>query len=130
VFGEVVGVPGSTVASVAPDAAVTVLFAGQEIVGALPAGTTVTVKLQLPPPSEEEESTVVVPIGKKCGALILFEISPHSPIPSAEGSTFTFAPPGALLSTVMSPGQVSTQVVPPPLAASRRMEACDELFAG
>lgn len=77
--------PGFTVASEAPDAAVTVLSAGQEIVGGcVSGGRTVTRKVQLSP-VPEVEVTVLVPTAKNDPEAGELESVPQLPVGCAVG---------------------------------------------
>ena len=80
-----------TNAEACPSFAVTVMPAGQVIVGAAES-TTVTVKLQTPPPVDDVEVTVVVPIGKNDPEAGLVVTVPQ--LPTASGAAkVTLAPP-------------------------------------
>src|ERR1043165_9740948 len=75
----IVGVPGFTLASVSPGAAVTVTFDGQAIVGGFESKT-VTVKLQLAPFNSDCETTECVPTVKNEPDAGLFVIAPQFPV--------------------------------------------------
>jgi hypothetical protein len=80
-----------TKAEACPSLAVTVMLAGQEIVGA-GESTTVTVKLQTPEPVEDVLVTVVVPIGKKEPEAGVVVTVPQVPTVSGAAKV-TVAPP-------------------------------------
>jgi len=80
-----------TKAEACPSFAVTVMPAGQVIVGA-GESTTVTVKLQIPLPVDDVEVTVVVPIGKNEPEAGVVVTVPQDPTASVAVKV-TFAPP-------------------------------------
>jgi len=89
----IIGVPGpiGNVNSVSPSGAVTVMFAGHEIVGGL-VSRTVTVKKQLDPPISEEDVTVCVPTVKNEPDAGLFVTAPQ--LPSTEADEKVTKAPG------------------------------------
>jgi hypothetical protein len=104
---------------------VTVIFAGQEIVGGL-VSRTVTVKKQLAPPISEEDVTVCVPTVKNEPDAGLFVTAPQ--LPSTEAAANETKAPGlppdvvSAVTTTLA-GQVSVQVPPAPLATTVAVSA-------
>ena len=120
--------PIGNVKSVAPTGAVTVIFAGQEIVGGL-VSRTVTVKKQLADPISEEDVTVCVPTVKNEPDAGLFVTAPQ--LPSTEAAANVTKAPGlppevvsAVTTTLV--GHVNVQTPPAPDATT--VAASTKLF--
>ena len=129
-----VAVPTAIVASQLLSA-VAVLSAGQLSVVELPAGVTVTVKLQLSP--APVAVTTVVPCGKKQSLQWLVVTTPHSSLPlggekcTTDPGLFGLLGSVVLAGVMMSSGQATVHVfVPPVLAATTLAVALEELSSG